>query len=73
LEQAIREAEEQEGVAQRRYASASRQLRDTKADHSALVERHAQRLPVFVRALDDLLDAGMGVERALSVADEAVR
>jgi len=73
LERAIREAEEQEGVAQRRYASASRQLRDAKADQAALVERHAQRLPLFVRALDDLLDAGMGVERALSVADEAVR
>ncbi len=73
LERAIREAEEQEGVAQRRYASASRQLRDAKADQAALVERHAQRLPLFVRALDDLLDAGMGVERALIVADEAVR
>jgi len=73
LERAIREAEEQEGIAQRRYASASRQLRDAKADQAALVERHAQRLPLFVRALDDLLDAGMGVERALSVADETVR
>ncbi len=73
LERAIREAEEQEGVAQRRYAAASRQLRDAKADQAALVERHAQRLPLFVRAVDDLLDAGMGVERALSVADETVR
>lgn len=73
LERAIREAEEQEGVAQRRYAAASRQLRDAKADQTALVERHAQRLPLFVRALDLLLDAGMGVERALTMADEAVR
>jgi len=73
LERAIREAEEQEGVAQRRYAAASRQLRDAKADQAALVERHAQRLPLFVRTLDDLLDAGMGIERALTMADEAVR
>ncbi len=73
LERGIEEAEEQEGVAQRRLAAASRQLRDAKADQGALVERHAQRLPLFVRALDDLLDAGMGIERALSLADEAVR
>jgi len=73
LERGIEEAEEQEGVAQRRLAAASRQLRDAKADQAALVERHAQRLPLFVRALDDLLDAGMGIERGLTMADEAVR
>jgi len=73
LERGIEEAEEQEGVAQRRLAAASRQLRDAKADQAALVERHAQRLPLFVGALDDLLDAGMGIERALTMADEAVR
>jgi len=73
LERAIQEAEDGEGVAQRRYAAASRQLTDATAEQRALVQRHAERLSVFVRTLDELLDAGMGVERALSVADETVR
>lgn len=59
------------GVAERRYASASRQLSDAKHDQAILVARVADKLPLWVRTVDKLIDDGTALETAVDAADHA--